>query len=81
MAGGADFFPEQAMSRDEALRSYTSSAAYAAFEEKAKGSISAGKLADLVVLSQDLGSIPVDRIVETKILYTIVGGKVVFNDR
>jgi predicted amidohydrolase YtcJ len=78
MAGGAEFFPEQAMSRQEALRSYTSSAAFAAFEEKDKGSISAGKLADLVVLSQDLLSVPIDRITGTKVLYSIVGGKVRF---
>lgn len=81
MAGGAEFFPEQAMSREEALRSYTSSGAFAAFEETDKGSISSGKLADLVVLSQDLLSIPVDGIMRTKILYTIVGGKVVYQEK
>ena len=59
-------------------RSYTSSAALAAFEEKDKGSISTGKLADLVVLSRDLLAVPVDRIIDTRVLYTIVGGKVVY---
>ena len=78
MSGGAEFFPEQAMTREEALRSYTSSAALAAFEEKDKGSISTGKLADLVVLSRDLLAVPVDRIIDTRVLYTIVGGKVVY---
>lgn len=81
MAGGAEFFPEQGMSREEALRSYTSSAAYAAFEEKDKGTISPGNLADLVVLSQDLLSVPVDKIAGTKVLYTVVGGKVAFQDK
>ena len=68
------------MSRKEALRSYTTRAAFAAFEEKDKGSISTGKLADLVVLSQYLLSVPTDRITGTKVLYTIVGGKVRFQN-
>ena len=51
---GFTFFPEQAMTRDEALKSYTLAAAYSAFEDKIKGSISPGKYADFIVLSQDL---------------------------
>jgi predicted amidohydrolase YtcJ len=75
---GTAFFPEQRMTRGEALRSYTIDAAYAAFEENVKGSITPGKLADMVVLSKDILTIPDDEIPETEVLYTIIGGKIVF---
>ncbi len=78
LATGETFFPEQKMSRIEALRSYTQRAAYAAFEEDIKGTLSTGKLADVVVLSKDIMTIPDEEILDTKVLYTIVGGKVVF---
>jgi len=73
---GTVFYPEQRMTRMEALRSYTINAAYAGFEEGIKGSLTAGKLADVTVLSKDLLTIPEDQIPTTKVLYTIVGGKV-----
>ena len=73
---GSEFFPEQKMSRMEALHSYTMANAYAAFEEDIKGSLSIGKLADIVILSQDILKCPDDKILETKVLYTIVGGEV-----
>lgn len=76
LADGTVFYPEQRMSREEALRSYTLNAAYAAFEEDIKGSITPGKLADLVVLSKDITTIPEDEIPTAKVVYTIVGGKV-----
>jgi predicted amidohydrolase YtcJ len=66
------------MSREQALRSYTLDAAFAAFEEDIKGSIEPGKLADLTVFSQDLMSVPEDRILDTRVSYTIVGGKVMY---
>lgn len=75
---GGEFFPEQSMTREEALRSYTLDAAYAAFEEDVKGSIVTGKLADIVVLSNDILTIPEDEILKTEVLYTIIGGEVVF---
>jgi len=75
---GGSFYPEQCMTREEALQSYTFDAAYAAFEEDIKGSITAGKLADIVVLSQDILTIPVEKIPQTEILYTIVGGKILY---
>jgi predicted amidohydrolase YtcJ len=75
---GSVFYPEQRMSRLEALESYTLSAAYAAFEEDVKGSLKPGKYADIVVLSQDIMTIPEDRIPSTDVVYTIVGGKVVY---
>jgi predicted amidohydrolase YtcJ len=64
------------MSRMEALKSYTISAAYAGFEEKIKGSLTVGKLADVTVLSKDIMTIPEAEIPATQVLYTIVGGKV-----
>ena len=76
---GAVFYPAQRMSRDEALRSYTLNNAYAGFEEKLKGSLEAGKLADITVLSRDIMTIPEDEILSTDVVYTIVGGKVMYD--
>ena len=76
LPSGAAFFPEQRMSRMQALKSYTIHCAYAAFEEDIKGSLSPGKLADIVILSQDILTIPDDDIPKTRVLYTIVGGDI-----
>jgi predicted amidohydrolase YtcJ len=75
---GSVFFPDQRMSREEALRSYTWNNAYAAFEENVKGSLAPGKLADITVLSKDILTVPEDQIPATDVKYTIVGGKVMF---
>jgi predicted amidohydrolase YtcJ len=75
---GSSFYPEQRLTRYQALRSYTIDAAYAGFEEKIKGSLEPGKLADIVVLSKDIMKIPEEEIVSTEILYTIVGGKILY---
>lgn len=75
---GSLFYPDQRMSRQEALRSYTWNAAYAAFEEDSKGSLAPGKLADVTVLSKDIMTVPEDEIPQTEVLYTIVGGKIKF---
>ena len=75
---GTVFFPEQRLSRLEALRSYTLSGAYAAFEDDLKGSLTPGKLADITVLSQDIMTIPEDEIPATQVVYTIVGGRVMY---
>jgi predicted amidohydrolase YtcJ len=75
---GSTFFPEQRLTREEALKSYTINNAYAAFEENIKGTLSPGKLADIVVLSEDILTIPEDIILHTKVLYTIIGGKIVY---
>jgi predicted amidohydrolase YtcJ len=75
---GTVFFPGQRMSREEALRSYTLNNAYSAFEEKLKGSLEVGKLADITVLSRDIMTIPEDEILSTDVVHTIVGGKVMF---
>ena len=78
MADGTRFHPEQRMTRMEALRSSTIDAAHAAFEERIKGSLTPGKLADVVVLSRDILSVPEPEIAGARVLYTIVGGEVVF---
>lgn len=78
MASGVAFYPEQAMTRMEALRSYTRDAAYAAFEEQDKGTLALGKLADLVVLSHDLRNAAEEEIAKARVVYTIVGGKIVY---
>jgi predicted amidohydrolase YtcJ len=76
MSDGTPFYPGQRMTREEALRSYTLHAAYAAFEEDIKGSITAGKLADIVVLSKDIMSIPADEIRSAQVDLTILGGRI-----
>jgi predicted amidohydrolase YtcJ len=76
MNNGVAFFPEQCMTRVEALRSYTRDAACAAFEENLKGSLTPGKLADIVVLSQDILQVPEDQLAATRVVHTIVGGQI-----
>jgi predicted amidohydrolase YtcJ len=75
---GTTFFPDQKMTREEALRSYTLNGAYAGFEEGLKGSLTPGKLADIIVLSRDILTCPEDDIPGTEVLYTIIGGKVLY---
>ncbi len=79
LADGSSFFPDQALSREAALRTYTINGAYAAFEEGEKGSIEPGKLADMAVLDRDILAAAPDSIPGTKVLYTIVGGKIVYS--
>ncbi len=78
MKDGTLFYPEQKMSREEALRSYTLNCAYAGFEEDILGSLKPGKLADIAVLSKDIMTVPDDEILTAEVLYTIVGGKVLY---
>ena len=75
---GNIFQPEQRLTREQALRSYTINNAFAAFEEDLKGSITPGKLADITVLSKDIMTVPEDEIVEAEIVYTIIGGEVLY---
>jgi predicted amidohydrolase YtcJ len=77
LGDGTVFHPEQRMTREEALRAYTLDAAYAAFQEDVKGALAPGRLADIVVLSNDILTVPEDRILDTEVVYTIVAGKVV----
>lgn len=78
---GMEFFPEQSMTRQEALYSYTLGNAYAAFEEESKGSLEVGKLGDIVVLSNNLLTCPADAIPTTEVMMTIVGGTVKYERR
>lgn len=71
----------QSLSRENALKMYTINNAYASFDEKTKGSLKVGKLADLVVLSEDLLICPAAKIKDIKPLMTIVGGKIVYNNQ
>ena len=75
-AGG--WFPEQRISMEEAIRAYTYGTAYANFEEKIKGSIEVHKVADLVVLTKNLLQASPREILDTKVVMTIVGGKIVY---
>jgi predicted amidohydrolase YtcJ len=76
MNTGERFYPDQRMTRIEALKSYTLANAYAAFEEDLKGSLSVGKLGDVTVLSRDILEIAEEEIPETRVDFTIVGGEV-----
>jgi predicted amidohydrolase YtcJ len=78
MVDGERFYPDQRMTREEALRSYTINNAYAAFEEELKGSITPGKLADITVLSRNIMTIPEEEIPGTRVDFTILGGEVRF---
>jgi len=76
---GSVFFPDQRMSRMEALESYTINGAYTSFEEDIKGTLTPGKLADITVLSKDILTIPEEEIPTTEVVYTIVGGEVKYH--
>ena len=75
---GERILPEERITPEEALKMYTEVAAKASFEEKNKGTISPGKLADLVVLSADPTRVPVDEIKEIDVEMTLIGGEVVW---
>lgn len=75
---GEGWHEEEAVSREDALKMFTLWAAYAAFEEKVKGSIEVGKLADLTILSADIMKIPSAEIPKTKCVMTVIGGEVVY---
>jgi len=72
------WYPEQKMTRDEALRSITLWPAYAAFQENVMGSLTPGKLADFVVLDQDIMRVAPEQVLRTQVLATYVGGKAVY---
>jgi predicted amidohydrolase YtcJ len=72
---------DQRISMEEAIKYQTLGPAYAAFEEQIKGTLEVGKLADMVVLSKDLFSVTAEEILDTKVLYTILGGKIVYSTK
>ncbi|MFN7934833.1 MAG: amidohydrolase [Bryobacteraceae bacterium] len=71
------WMPDQVLSRQEALESWTKGGAYAAFEEHSKGTLEANKLADFVVLSKDIMQVPPAEILQTRVMMTVVGGRIV----
>jgi len=75
---GDGWHPEQAVSREQALKMFTIWPAFAAFEEKDKGTIAAGKFADLTVLSADIMKIPEAEILKTRCVMTVIGGEIIF---
>ncbi len=72
------FFADQKLTRQQALQTYTTNGAYVAFQEQESGSLTPGKWADITVLSRDIMTVPPDSILGTTVLYTIVGGRVVY---
>ncbi len=81
MADGSAFYPDQVMTRMEALNARTMGAAYAAFEDDIKGSLEIGKLADVTVLSRDILTVPEDEILGTEVVATVIGGRVRYRAR
>ena len=77
---GGSLGPDQGITRRQAITSVTLNGAYTSFEEKVKGSIEPGKYADFVVLSDDILTVPAERIKDIKILATVLGGKTVYGD-
>jgi len=74
------WFPEQKLTIQESIEAYTLGSAYAEFQDTVKGSITPGKFADMVLLSDDVLTIDPVKIRDVKVLKTIVGGKVVFGE-
>ena len=74
------WYPEQRLTRAEALRAFTLDAAYAAFQEHELGSLTPGKYADFVVLSHDIMTVPPEQILQTRVLATFFGGRCVYHD-
>ena len=78
-AGG--WYPEQKLTLAEAIEGYTMGSAYAEFAEKEKGSLTVGKFADIVVLDSDLFALPPENLHGAKVICTIVGGKIVYQQK
>jgi predicted amidohydrolase YtcJ len=75
---GDGWHPEEAVSREDALKMFTIWPAHAAFEEKLRGTIETGKLADFTILSADIMKIPVAEILKTRCVMTVINGEMVF---
>jgi len=76
---GNAWLQDESLSVKEAIEFYTLGSAYASFEEDIKGSLQVGKLADIVVLSKDIFTIPEEEILNTDVVYTILGGKIIYS--
>jgi len=77
---GSTIVPEEAITREQAIRMYTINNAWASFEEDRKGSLEPGKYADLAVLSEDILTCPEEKIKEIKVILTMVDGDIVHSD-
>ncbi len=75
---GEGWHPEEAVTREQALKMFTLWPAYAAFEEKLRGTIETGKLADLTILSADIMTIPAPAILKTRCVMTVINGEIVY---
>lgn len=75
---GEGWFPDQKLTMEEAIELYTLGSAYSEFMEERKGIIKKGYLGDVIIFDKDLLTIPFDQIMSTKVDYTIVGGKVIY---
>ena len=76
--GKKEYYPDQKVNIEQAIAAYTTGSAFAEFAEKTKGTLAPGMLADLVVLDTDITSVPSEKILSTKVLRTVVGGKTVY---
>lgn len=76
--GKKEYYPEQKLNMEQAIAAYTTGSAFAEFAEKDKGTLARGMLADLVVLDTDITSVPPEKILKTRVLRTVVGGKTVY---
>jgi predicted amidohydrolase YtcJ len=76
--GKQEYFPAQRLSMDQAIAAYTTGSAFAGFEEKEKGKLTPGMLADFVVLDRDVTAVSPEKVLGTKVLRTVVGGKTVW---
>ncbi len=79
LPNGSTFFPEEKMTRMEALKSYTINGAYAAFQDDKLGSLEIGKLADVTILTNDILNVSDSKLLDTKVDMTIVGGKILYS--
>jgi predicted amidohydrolase YtcJ len=76
--GRQEYFPEQKLTMDQAINAYTSGSAFAEFEEKEKGKLAAGMLADFIVLDRDVTAVSADKVLTTKVLRTVLGGRTIY---
>lgn len=79
--GKQEYFPEQKLTMDQAIAAYTTGSAFAEFEEKEKGELAPGMLADFVVLDRDITAVSAEKELATKVLLTVVGGKTVYETK
>jgi predicted amidohydrolase YtcJ len=79
--GKQEFFPAQRLTMDQAIAAYTTGSAFAEFEEKEKGKLMPGMLADFVVLDHDVTAVSAEKVLATKVLRTVVGGKTVYEGK